>query len=77
MARQSSRTVTYKDILDLAEEVLHEREGWLNGARQRGTSNLESLTHKVETGKILVRMLKKGVKEKQTDMLELFNQTSK
>jgi hypothetical protein len=72
--RQSSQTVTYPDILSLVEEVLKEREDRLNGARRRGTSNLEPLTHKVEVAKTLVRMVRKGVKEKQTDFKALFDQ---
>jgi hypothetical protein len=77
MPRQSSRTVTYPDLLALAEEVLEQREGWLNGARQRGISNLEPLTHKVEAARMLVKMLRKGVKEKQTDFYQLFEQVKK
>jgi hypothetical protein len=77
MPRQSSRTVTYPDLLALAEEVLEQREGWLNGARQRGTSNLEPLTHKVEVARMLVKMLRKGLPARQTDFLELFEQVKK
>lgn len=77
MTRQSSRSVTYQDILALAEEVLREREAWYNGARARGTSNLEPLAHKVEVAKTWVRMVRKGLPGRQTNFAELFEQVKK
>lgn len=77
MPRQSSLTITYGDLLQLAENVLREREGWYNGARARGTSNLEPLAHQVEVARTWVRMIRKGLPGRQTDLLELFNQTNK
>lgn len=77
MPRQSSISVKYADLIHLAESTLREMEGRYAGARARGTGNLEALTHQVETAKMLVRMLRKGLREKQTDFLELFEQVRK
>jgi len=77
MPRQSPHTIRYKDLLDLAEGIKTELETRYAGARARGTTNLDALTHKVETARTLVRMLKRGLPGRQTDMLELFNQVNK
>jgi hypothetical protein len=77
MTRKSSHTVTYKSLVDLAVEVLSERQERYAGARARGTTNLEPLTEKVEAAETLVRMLKKGLPAKQTDFVELFEQVKK
>lgn len=77
MSRQSSHTVTYKDLVDLAERWKAAHEKKLAGAKACGAHSLEGLTHDLETVKMLVRMLKKGLQEKQTDFLELFEQMKK
>lgn len=75
--RQSSITVTYADLLTLAEKVKAAAEKKLSGAQACGAHSVEGLTHDLETAKTLVRMLKKGLPEKQTDFLELFEQVKK
>lgn len=77
MSRQSSHTIQYKDLLELSEEVLSERERWYAGARARGTTNLDALSKKVQTAKTLVRMLKKGLPGRQSDFLELFQKVNR
>lgn len=77
MPRQSPHTVQYKDLLLLAEEILQDRQARYAGAQGRGTTNLHILTHRVETAKALVRMLRKGLPVKQADMFALFNETRK
>lgn len=77
MPRQSCQTVTYKDLISFAEKALVASEKKLAGAKAVGAYSLEGLTHEAETGKMLVKMLKKGVKEKQTDFLELFESAKK
>lgn len=77
MSRQSPLTVTYKDLVALAEETLIERQGRCAGAKARGTGNLDILVHQVETAKTLVRMLKRCQPGRQADFLELFQQVQK
>ncbi len=77
MPRQSPHTITYKDLLELSEQLLVDMQGRYAGAKARGTTNLDALTHQVETAKTLVRMLKKGLPAKQTDFKELFEQVTK
>lgn len=77
MPRQSPHTVTYKDVHDLAVQVLRDIQGRRAAAVARGTTNLEALTHQVETAKVLVRMLKKGIPAKQTDFLTLFKEVTR
>ena len=77
MQRQSSHTVAYKDVHDLAEGLLRDIQGRYSGAKARGTTNLDALTHQVEVAKTLVRMLKKGLPAKQTDFLTLFKEVTR
>lgn len=77
MSRQSSNTVTYADLLALAERVKAAAEKKLAGAHACGAHSLEGLTHDLETANTLVRMLKKGLPGKQTDFLELFQSVNK
>lgn len=72
MTRQSPYATTYKDLVDLCTEVVRERQAWYDGARAKGTSNLDALVKKLETAKALERLLKKGLWEKQTDLFTLF-----
>lgn len=75
--RQSSHTVTYKDLIALATEMLSDRQGRYAGAKARGTSNLDALVHQVETAKALVRMLKKCEPGRQADFYQLFELVKK
>lgn len=75
--RRSSQTVTYADVYHLAQQFSRDIETRYAGAGARGTTNLEALTHQVETAKVLVKMLKKGIREKQTDFFELFEQVKR
>ena len=77
MRRASSHTTTYKDLVDLSTEVVRERQAWYDGARAKGTSNLDALVKKLETAKALERLLKKGQPEKQTDLFTLFEMIRK
>lgn len=77
MSRQSSHTVTYRDLVDLAEQVHKDMVLRHAGAISRGTGSLEALTHQVETAKVLVRMLRKGMPLKQTDFLTLFKEVTR
>lgn len=75
--RQSAITITYRDLLNLAEEVLKEKQDRYLSAQSRGMTNLEPLTKRHEAAKVLVRMLRKGMPAKQTDFYELFEQVKK
>lgn len=75
MTRQSSQTVTYRDLLHLAERSLAEAEKKLRGAKACGAFSVEGITHEVESWKRLVKMLKKGLPVKQTDLFALFEET--
>lgn len=77
MPRQSPHTISYKDVHDLAMQVLRDTQGRHAGAKALGTTNLEALTHQVETAKVLVKMLKKGLPLKQTDFLALFKEVTR
>lgn len=74
MSRQSSKTVTYRDLLLLSERVLIESQKRYDGASARGTSSLEPLAHDVETARTMVRMMRKGMPGRQTNFFELFEQ---
>lgn len=74
MTHRSSHTVTYSDLIKLAERAQFEAEDRLSGARSRGVMNLEALRHDVETARTLVRMLKKCERGKQADLFELYRQ---
>lgn len=75
--RQSPHTVTYKDLVALAEEVLTDRQRRYTGAQACGGTNLHALTHQIECAKTLVRILKKCEPGKQADLFSLFNETRK
>lgn len=77
MSRQSSHTVTYKDLLTWAEKQAGYARRRKDMAPGKGVTNLEALTQDVECADALIRMLKKGLPGRQTDMLELFNQVNK
>jgi hypothetical protein len=77
MARQSSHTVTYRDLVSFAEQSEKDAAQRLAGARSRGVGNMEGLTHAHETAKALHRLLKKWDKSLpliQTDMFTLYEQ---
>jgi hypothetical protein len=75
MTRQSPHTVTYKELLELAEGWEQDAARKLSGARATGVTNLNALTHHHEKTKVLARMLRKGLPGKQTDLFALFQQT--
>lgn len=77
MKNRSPHTISYSDLLSLSEEVLEQRTAWYKGAVGMGAKNLDYFVHKMQTAKLLVRMLKKGLPGKQTDFLELFKEVSK
>lgn len=77
MSRQSSHTITYKDLLTWAEKQAAYARRRKDMAPGKGVTNLEALTQDVECAEILVRMLKKGLPVKQTDFLALFNEVNK
>lgn len=77
MKHRSPLTVSYKDLLSQAEDSLRVHQSAYNGAIGRGTVSLDILTHKVEVAKMLVRMLRKGLPKKQTELFELFEQVKK
>jgi len=75
MSRKSPLTVEYKDLVQLAEGLEKEAARKLSNAKSCGIGNLNGLTHHYETTKTLARMLRKGLKTKETDMVTLFNET--
>lgn len=77
MSRQSPHTVTYKDLIALAEEMRNDRQGRYVGAKARGTGNLDALVHQVETAKTLLRMLKKCEPGRQADLFQIFEAVKK
>lgn len=77
MSRRSPHTIQYRDLLAWASrqaQYAREKKATVPGSY---LSNIEALTRDVACAEMLERMLKKGVREKQTDMLELFNQVNK
>lgn len=77
MIRRSPHTILYSDLVALAEEVFSQKESHYKGAVGMGAKNLDYHVHKMQTAKLLVRMLKKGMPGKQLDMYELFKEVSK
>lgn len=77
MKTRSPHTILYSDLVVLAEEVFSQKESHYKGAVGRGVGNLDYFVHKMQTAKLLVRMLKKGLPGKQLDMYELFKEVSK
>lgn len=75
MSRTSPLTVTYNDLVELADSLEKDAARKLTCARNNGVGNLNGLTHYHETTKRLAKMLKKGQPAKQTDMIALFNET--
>jgi hypothetical protein len=78
MSRRSAHTVTFRDLVNLAEQSERDTARRLAGARSRGVGNMEALTHAHETAKAMVRLLKKWDRSKplvQTDLFALFEQT--
>ena len=77
MRRQSPHTVTYKDLVALAEEMLTDRQKRYEGAKAYGARNLDAFVHQVETAKTLVRMLKKCEPGRQADLFQIFESIKK
>jgi hypothetical protein len=77
MTRRSPHTVTYSDLVDLAEEMLKGSQARYEGAQKNGTTNLDALRHRVECSKTLVRLLKKCVPGQQADLFALYQQVVK
>lgn len=72
MTRHSPHTVQYHDLVVFAAEMMAACQARYDGARARGTSNLNALTHQLEVARTLHRLLKKGEPVKQTDLFSLF-----
>jgi len=72
--RRSSHTVTYSDLVTLAEEMLKASTARYEGAQKNGTTNLDALRLRVEYSRTLVRMLKKCVPGEQANMFTLYEQ---
>ena len=70
MARRSSLTVSNKDLSDMADEMVKTSEKCLQGARDRGTSNVEPLIHRVETAKAIQELVRKHAPGRQKTIFE-------
>jgi hypothetical protein len=75
MPRHSPHTISYKDLISLAEEVKEDASKRLAGARRNGITYLDPLIAREARADKLLRMLRKGLPGKQTDMTALFEQT--
>jgi hypothetical protein len=72
MTRKSALTVSYKDVVNVAARAVSEAQTRYDGAKARGTSNLQPLAHDLEAAKTLHRLIKKWEPGQQTNLFTLY-----
>lgn len=77
MKRQSSQTITYKDLLELGQEIVQDKQRKYDTAKACGARNLNALTKKLEAARALLRTLKKNEPREENNVPTLFGDGKK